>query len=59
MGLHSLCGILQVDAGYLHSRASFFVTFLGQDLASEMPEMAGGVSPTARCQKAVALSKKN
>jgi tetratricopeptide (TPR) repeat protein len=57
-GFARLCGILQSDEGYLQARAIFFVTFLGQDIESEMTKIAGDVSPSASCQKAVALLKK-
>jgi len=56
-GFAHLCGILHVDEGYLQSRASFFVTFLGEDIESEITENAGAASPSASCQKAVALVK--
>jgi tetratricopeptide (TPR) repeat protein len=56
-GFTQLCGIRQVDEGYLHSRASFFVTFLGQNIESEITENAGAASPPAICQNAVALVK--
>ena len=56
-GFAHLCGILQVDEGYLQARASFFVTFLGQNIESEITENAGAASPPAICQKAVALVK--
>lgn len=57
-GFAQLCGILRLDEGYIHSRASFFVTFLGRDIESEMSEKASGVSPSAGCQEAVALIKR-
>jgi len=52
-----LCRILQADEGYLHSRASFFVTFLGQNTAPELAESASGVPPSATCQRAATLIK--
>ena len=54
-GFAQLCGILQADEGYLHSRAFFFVTFLGQDIASGLAGSASEVPPSASCQKAAAL----
>jgi tetratricopeptide (TPR) repeat protein len=56
-GFAQLCGILQADEGYLQSRASFFVTFLTQDVESEMTESAGKGPPSASCQKVAALIK--
>jgi tetratricopeptide (TPR) repeat protein len=57
-GFAQLCGILQIDEGYLHSRASFFLSFLGQDIESEITENAGAASTSTSCQKVVALVKK-
>jgi tetratricopeptide (TPR) repeat protein len=56
-GFAQLCGILRLDQGYIRSRASFFVTFLGRDVESEMSEKAGDVPPSASCKEAVALIK--
>ena len=56
-GFAQLCGILQADEGYFHSRASFLVTFLGQDLESEITASANDARLAASCQKAVALIK--
>ena len=57
-GFAHLCGILHIDEGYLHSRASFFVTFLGQDIEPEMSKIAVAGSPSAGCQQVVALVKR-
>jgi tetratricopeptide (TPR) repeat protein len=56
-GFAQLCGILQADEGYLHSRASFFVTFLGQDIASRLAESASDVPVSTSCRKAATMIK--
>ena len=50
-GFAHLCGILQVDEGYLQARASFFVTFLGQNIESEINENAGAALSSSHLSK--------
>src|ERR1019366_5466600 len=57
-GIAQLCEILRVDDGYLHSRISFFVTFLGQDIESETTESPVEMAPSDFGQKPIALIKR-
>jgi tetratricopeptide (TPR) repeat protein len=57
VGFARLCGILQTDEGYFQSRASFFATFLGQDIESQISANEADVPPSASCQKAATLIK--
>jgi tetratricopeptide (TPR) repeat protein len=56
-GIAQLCGIRQTDESYLNAHTSFFVTFLGQNIESDMSKSASEMPPSANCQKAVARLK--